>query len=244
MVEDCKINESGRVSVASDAVAAYIAKEFDLNALDAAKVATLLLLEQECERANTGESPELEVGLKSFADFVGEGSKAQGMVANSRVFINVNKATVAALALIPAEIVEDMLLQSKLDKITVKVLVRVAGILKKTTTFIADGLVCVCMRAWRYVKKQKHIPFQVKDVMPGREYPQDETSCLVCELTQDDGRQRLGHAHWQCPCHKDGNYCRLNPEMARQMLDVLEQQGVLAAQGTSESPGDKNYYFL
>lgn len=244
MAEDCKRDETDRVSGTLDAVAAYITREFGLSTLDAAKVSTLLMLEQECEIADAAKSSELNVGLKSLTDFVDEGSKAQGMVANSRFFFNVNRASAVVLASIPAEIVEDILLQSKIDKITIKVLLRVANIFKNNAAVIPDGLACVCMRAWRYVKKQKHIPFQTKDVMPCREDSRNETSRLVCELTQDDGRQRLGNAIWQCPYHKDGNYCRLTSGMVGQMLEVLEQQGVLVAQGTSESPGGKSYFFL
>ena len=242
--EDYNMDETDRVSGTLDAVAAYIEKEFGLSALDAAKVSTLLWLEQECEIADAEKSSELNVGLKSLTDFGDEGSKAQGMVANSRLFININRAMVTALASIPAEIVEDLLLQSEIDKITVKVLLRVAHSFKKSSAVIPDGLVCVCMRAWRYIKKQKHVPFQAKDVMPCKEDSRKETSRLVCELTQDDGRQRLGKARWQCPYYEDVNYCRVTPERVEQMLDILEQQGILVAQGTSESPGSKSYLFL
>lgn len=242
--ENFNQGETERVSGTLDAVAAYIAKEYGLSALDAAKVTTLLWLGQECERADAIKSPELNVGLKSLTDFGGEGSKAQGMAVGLRIFVNVNEAAAMALKSIPAEILEDILLHAGIDAITIKLLLRVAGIFIANTTVVSDGLACVCMRAWRYVRKQKHIPFQAKDIMPNREYPQDGSSSLICDLTQDDGRQRLGAANWQCPYHRGENYCCLTTEMIGTMLDVLEQQGILVSQGTLESPGGKSYLFL
>lgn len=243
-MENSKQIEMDHLSGTLDAMAAYIAEKFGLSLLDAAKVSTLLWLEQECEFSDPAQNSELNVELKSLTDFGDESTKARGMVADSRVFINVNQIISKGLASIPAEIVEDMLLQEEIDKITVKLLLRIARSFEENITVIPEGLACVCMRAWRYVKKQKHIPFQARDVMPGRENPQDENSRPVCELTQDDGRQGLGTAKWQCPHHKDGNYCLLTPERVEQMLDVLEQKGVLVTQSPSESPDGKRYLFL
>ncbi len=242
--ENEKREETIRVSGTLDAISAYIVQKLGLDPLDAAKAATLLWLEQECECADLAKNSELNVGLKSLREFGDNGEKAQGMVADSRVFISAEGAMVMALASIPAQIVEDILCQSEIDQTAVKILFKVANIIRKNGTVIPDSLACVCMRAWRCVKRQVHIPFHVDDVMPGREYPRDEASGLVCDLTQDDGRQRLKAAKWSCPYHRDGNHCCLTPALAGQMLDVLEQQGVLVAQGTAEAPGGKSYLFL
>lgn len=242
--ENLSQEEVERVSGTLDAVAAYIGKKFDLKSLGPVKAATLLWLDQECELADMAKNSELNVGLKSLADFGDEGSKAQGMVADSRVFINVNKAMATALASIPAEIIESILCQNDIDKTGVKILLNVADSFGRNAATIPDGLACACMRAWHYTKGQKHIPFQAKDIMPGREYPHDETSCLTCDLTHEDGRQRLGHAKWECPYHESGNYCGLDEEKVRQMLDVLEQQGILIVQGQAESLNGKSYLFL
>lgn len=239
-----KQEEIDRISGTLDAVAAYIKQKYDLNSLDSAKVATLLWLEQECDLADAAKSPELDIELRNLADFGSETSNTRGMVANSRVFINLNKTMAEALNQLPAEIVEDVLLRNEIDTVTVKLLIRTAYIFRKNVTVIPAGLACVCMRAWRCVHKQKHIPFQAKDVMPGKEHPGADTSRLVCELTQDDGRQRLGHANWQCPYHKDGNYCNLTPAKEKEILNILEQEGVLVSQYMFGSSEEKSYLFL
>lgn len=65
------------------------------------------------------------------------------MVADSRVFINVNKAMAAALASIPAEIIEGILCQNGIDKTAVKILFNVAGSFGKNSATIPDGLACL-----------------------------------------------------------------------------------------------------
>lgn len=212
------------VSGTLDAVAAYIETEFGLNAADSAKAATLLWLEQECELAEAARTPALNIELKSLEDF---SDQAQGMVANSRVFLNLSKMKADVFGALPQELIEDLLCKSEIKTIVIKALLHIVTCSSSNAVLIREGLACVCMRAWNYVKGREHIPFQVEAVMPSKEFPHDLQSPLVCDLTQDDGTQRMNVAKWECPHHKEGNYCVLTPERAREMLNVLVEQGVL-----------------
>lgn len=233
-----KGTETIRISGTLDAAALYIAKEFGVTASEAVKVATLLWLEQECELAEATKIPKLNVGLKSLAEFGDENTKARGMVANSRVFINLEKAKVEAFRALPIEVVEGLPCRDDVPTMAVKALLHTVCIVASNTTLVKEGLACVCMRAWHHVKGREHILFPISAVMPGKEDSRDGTSCLTCELTQDDGRQHIGNAGWECPCHTGENYCTLTLGQAKNMLDVLVQQGVL------EFVGDANYAFL
>lgn len=130
--ENEKREETIRVSGTLDAISAYIVQKLGLDPLDAAKAATLLWLEQECECADLAKNSELNVGLKSLREFGDNGEKARGMVADSRVFISAEGAMVMALASIPAQIVEDILCQSEIDQTAVKIYSRLRISFAKT----------------------------------------------------------------------------------------------------------------
>lgn len=226
-----------RVSGTLDAVAMYIEKEFGLDRGDANKVATILWLEQENEHAEATRTPELSADLKSLKEF-GEGNtRAKGMVAQSRLFLNLDKVKIDAYKAIPMEIVNALFSTDKLFTKVVKMILVSAYAIASNSQVVPDGLLCVCMRAWNYVKMREHIPFQVTNVMSNKEFSQDEGSRLTCELTDDNGQQHLGHASWQCPYHMDGNYCTLTPEKAGDMLRALSDLDIL------EDCGDGSYAF-
>jgi len=227
--------EANRVSGTLDAIAAYIETEFGFSATDSAKVATLLWLEQENKFAEDARIPAMNISLKSLEEFDG---RAQGMVANSRVSFNVGKAKSEVFRALPMEILEAILSKSEIETIVVKALLRNLVRVAPCVNLVRDGLACVCMRAWHYVKGREHIPFQVNAVMPAKEFSRAPESPMTCEFTQDDGLQRLGAAKWECPHHKEGNYCNLTTGRAREMLNALVEQGVL------ESVGDDSYAFL
>lgn len=226
-----------RVSGTLDAVAMYIEREFEIKKGEGAKVATILWLEQENELAEATKTPELSADLKSLREFGDENTRAQGMVAQSRVFMNLEKTKMAAYQTIPAEVVDALLSTEGLSTKVVRMLLGIVCAVAPNIQLVPEGLSCVCMRAWDYVKRREHIPFQVENVIPGKEFSQNEGSQRTCELTEGDGRQHLGHAAWQCRCHKKGNYCTLTPEKAAHMLHVLSGLGVL------EDCGDGSYAF-
>lgn len=229
--------KSIRVSGTLDAVAMYIEREFKFDQRDAAKVATLLWLEQESELAEATRTPELNADLKSLREFGDEDRRAQGMIAQSRVFMDLEKTKVAALQVLPAEVVDALLSTDGLPTKVLRMLFRIVYAVVPTFQLVPEGLSCVCMRAWDYVKRREHIPFQVVDVMPGREFSREMDSRRTCELTKDDGQQHLGHAAWQCRCHEGENYCTLTPEKAGDMLCALSKMGVL------EDFGNGSYAF-
>lgn len=216
-----------RVSGTLDAVAMYIEREFGLDKGDATKVATLLWLEQENELAEATRTPELSAALKSLREFGDEDTQVQGMVAKSRVFMNLEKTKIDAFQALPAEVVDALLSTDGLPTKVVRMLLSIVCAVVPNFQLVPEGLSCVCMRAWNYVRRREHIPFQVENVMPGKEFSRDEDSRRTCELTKDDGRQYLGHAAWQCRCHEGENYCTLTPEKAGDMLHVLSELGVI-----------------
>ncbi len=225
IVEDEK--KSVRVSGTLDAVAMYIEREFGLDKGDAAKVAIILWLEQENELVEATRTPELNADLKSLREFGDEDTLAQGMVAKSRVCMDLEKTKIAAFQTIPVEVVDALLSTDGLLTKVVRMLLGTVCAVAPNFQLVPKGLSCVCMRAWDYVKMREHIPFQVENVMPGKEFSEDEDSRRTCELTKDDGRQHLGHAAWQCQCHEGENYCTLTPKKAGDMLHALSQLGVL-----------------
>lgn len=226
-----------RVSGTLDAVAMYIEREFGLDKGDAEKVATILWLEQENELAEATRTPELNADLKSLREFGDEDTRAQGMVAKSRVFMDLEKTKIFAFQAIPVEVVDALLSTDSLPTKVVKMLLGIVCAVAPNFQLVPEGLSCVCMRAWDYVKRREHIPFQVENVMPGKEFSEDKDSPRTCELTKDDGRQHLGHAAWQCRCHVGENYCTLTPVKAGEMLHALSELGVL------EVCGDCSYAF-
>lgn len=229
--------ESVRVSGTLDAVAMYIERKFGLGKRDAAKVATLLWLERENDLAEASKISELSAGLKSLQEFEDEDMRAQGMVAKSRVFMDLEKAKIDAFKVIPAEVVDALLNTDGLSTKVVRMLFKIICAVVPNLQLVPEGLSCVCMRAWDYVKRREHIPFQVENVMPGKEFSWDKGSRRTCELTEDDGRQHLDYAAWQCQCHRDGNYCTLTCEKAEEMLCALSELGVL------EDCGNGRYAF-
>lgn len=229
--------KSVRVSGTLDAVAMYIEREFGLDKGDAAKVATILWLEQENKFAEATRTPELNADLKSLQEFGDEDTPAQGMAAKSRVFMDLEKTKIAAFQAIPVEVVDALLSTDGLLTKAVRMLLGIVCAVAPNFQLVPEGLSCVCMRAWDYVKRREHIPFQVENVMPGKEFSEDEDSRRTCELTKGDGRQHLSHAAWQCRCHEGENYCTLTLEKARDMLCALNELGVL------EDCGDGSYAF-
>lgn len=236
------VGESGKrdeeiicVSGTLDAIAEYIKTEFSFNTTDSAKAATLLWLERECELAETARIPAINIGLKSLEEF---GDKAQGMVANSRVYINVDKVKVEVFRALPLEILNDILGKSEIKTIAIKTLLRNIARVASHATLVKEGLACVCLRTWLYVKGREHISFQVDAAMPTREFSRDPDSPMTCEFTQDDGKQHIDAAKWECPFHKEGNYCTLTSDKVKDILAVLVEQGIL------ERVGDNSYAFL
>lgn len=226
--QDQRKNEKPvRISGTLDAVATYLEREFEYSASDAAKVAALLWLEQESELAKSEGVPKLIANLKSLDEFGGETPRTQGMVVNSRVFLTLEKAKADAYRQIPAELVEQWLSQDSLRTKAIRMLLRVIKIIAPNTRFVPEGLACVCMRAWNYVKRREHIPFQVEDIMPERESPRDTSSRYVCDLTGTDRRQHIGNAVWECKCHTGENYCTLTPGRAEEMLNILVEKDIL-----------------
>lgn len=220
-------NQVIRINGTLDAIAYYMTKEWGYAPEEAAKVTALLWLEQVAN--DDSGSPLVSAstpGLK-LEDFAIEGQPAKGMVSTSRAALNFSKADADIRKLIPSEVAQWLTSNDhwsiRLGRSVLHLLLAVLP----NFQLIPDGLACVCMRAWICVGEKSHVPFQVEQIMPSRESSQDENSRLVCDLMGDDGRAHIGHASWECPSHKEGNYCVLTREAAISMLNKLVELSVL-----------------
>lgn len=231
MDESRQDSEVIRVSGTLDAIAEYVAKEFEFSYTEGAKVVTLLWLEQECELAESARVPEINIALKSLDEF---DERAKGMVGNSRIFMNIDRIKAKACRAIPYELVEGMLCETKIKISMISVLLKIIVIAEQETLFIKDGLACVCMKAWQHVRGHEQVPFSINAVMPEQEFERAGTGDNTCQFTREDGRQYLKNAKWECPYHKEGNYCCLSHDRVAEILNCLVQQGVLRSLGNDE----------
>lgn len=111
-----KLNEKEetiRISGTLDVVADYLKSKYQWSYQDAAKVALLLLVEQECD---ISEVPNLSrFSENSIESFIDE-QKAQGMFGNTRVFFNFTEAKMKVMNAIPLYILDWMITPELEDK--------------------------------------------------------------------------------------------------------------------------------
>lgn len=231
--------ESVPVSGTLDAIAYYMQDEWRFTPEEADKAAATLWLEQECARIEAGASVQMSLLPKLYLDGIKTlDPKAQGMVANSRLFCNVDKMSTEIFAAIPWEVIAALVSNNRSASFT-KSLLKFLRIASENVKLVPKGLACVCMRAWTYVEGKKRIPFFPSDILPERETHSDETSPFVCDLAEDDGREHSGRASWECKSHdRDKNYCQLSEEKAKEMLNALADLGVL------KDEDDGSFFFL
>ncbi len=221
------------VSGTPEAVAFYIQQEWGFTPKEAAKAVSVLWLEQECNRVGI-DIPSFPNSLPKLRleDFSDHERKAQGMVTDSRIFLNLNKASAKLFAAVP-DVVIDWLLTGEWKLPLLKSALMLLVKLRSDIQLVPEGLACVCMRAWKRVNGKVNIPFKAEDICPCHENPRDINSPLVCDLTAEDNRAHLGRASWECHCHNENNYCTLTLEKISGMLVDLEKRGILRSEDNS-----------
>lgn len=235
--DDTSVEISGTL----DAISLYVAKNYGLSQNSANKATTLIWLEQECDLARELNEHEINGSLKSLSEFDSrpeDGYPAQGMVFNSRVFLSVSKLKAEAYCFIPSMLIDFLLGSEKLSVKVVKLICSCVLAVMSAKKVVPDGLSCVCLRAWNSTNGEKNIPFYSKNLLPLHERADDKSSPFVCEFTQDDGTQRIGHASFDCPFHSQENYCKIDEEKVRAILATLEELNII------EKHGVDGYRFL
>ena len=147
-------DNSEKVSGTLDAIALYIAQQYGLTKSEAAKAAALMWLEHECDLAEKSDERKINGNLKSLSDFEEEeGQPAQGMVFQSRVFLNVSKLSAEALKEIPSLLVEELLSSDGPAVKIVRMICKCALSAKSALKYVPEGNVSIAIRTFLFLQK-------------------------------------------------------------------------------------------
>lgn len=231
------------VSGTLDAITEYILDQYNLDERTTAwKVAILLALEQEnvlIDELCQYEKEELDPVLFGQEE---PSPPAQGMLLQTRYFLDLDDIKVKALSFVPLELVKFLIDISKGEtrKGIISMLFRVACRLYKEITCVPKGLLCVCLRAWQNVGMKTNVEFSVEEASPPTEAWGVHEKRSTCDMTQDDDVQAIGHEKFCCFFHAKDNYCNLTSEKVLQSLMALERIGIVREQKQVEG----RHYFV
>ena len=221
-----KLNEKEetiRISGTLDVVADYLKSKYQWSYQDAARVALLLLVEQECD---ISEVPNLSrFSENSIESFIDE-QKAQGMFGNMRVFFNFTEAKMKVMNAIPLYILDWMITPELEDKKLLKTFFSILETLASCARIIEDIHVCVCCRAWEQASKNHMRRFDIERLFSEKDKGGDKSN-FICTLASEDGEQRCGHSHWKCKLYMSGNVCTLTENKLMGIINKLSEERII-----------------
>lgn len=221
-----KTEEVVRISGTLDAVASYIKSEYEISHRCAVKISLLLLMEQEAEFSEGGDSNFSKFSKESIESFYDDSFKSKGMIGSTRVFFNITNIKVELMHAIPEFILEWLINHDNTDILKVKAFFLILKTLVKNAQLIKDEHVCVCCKAWDIARKNQNKQFCIDDLFPEADTIGKITE-YNCPYAQEDGTQKKKLSRWKCVFYKNGNYCDLTKFKLKCILETLEKLQVI-----------------